>query len=55
MCMQMPNAREDDKYQIRDCFIGNMRENGKRDYIISVDLLLVDFKLGELLEVPKAS
>lgn len=53
--MQMPNAKEDDKYQIRDCFIGNMRDNGKRDYIISVDLLLVDFKLGELLEVPKAS
>lgn len=35
--MQMPNAKEDDKYQIRDCFIGNMGENGKRDYIISVD------------------
>lgn len=35
--MQMPNAKDDDKYQIRDCFIGNMRENGKRDHIISVD------------------
>lgn len=53
--MQMPNAKDTDKYQIRDCFIGKMRENGKRDHIISVDLLLVDFKLGELLEVPKAS
>lgn len=35
--MQMPNAKDDDKYQIRDCFIGKMRENGKRDHIISVD------------------
>lgn len=35
--MQMPNAKDDDKYQIRDCFIGNMRDNGKRDHIISVD------------------
>lgn len=35
--MQMPNAEEGDKYQIRDCFIGNMREDGRRDHIISVD------------------
>lgn len=35
--MQMPNAKDSDKYQIRDCFIGKMRENGKRDHIISVD------------------
>lgn len=54
--MQLPNANEDDKYQIRDCFIGSMNEEtGVRDDIISVDLMLVDFKLGELLEVPKAS
>lgn len=36
--MQMPNASEDDKYQIRDVFIGSMNEKtGKRDKIISVD------------------
>src|SRR5699024_9500873 len=35
--MQMPNAKDSDKYQIRDCFIGKLRENGQRDHIISVD------------------
>lgn len=36
--MQMPNANDDDKYQIRDCFIGDVDENtGKRKHIISVD------------------
>lgn len=36
--MQLPNANEDDKYQIRDCFIGSMNEEtGVRDDIISVD------------------
>lgn len=36
--MQMPNAKEDDKYQIRDCFIGMLNEEtGKREHIISVD------------------
>lgn len=36
--MQLPNANEDDKYQIRDCFIGSIDENtGERKDIISVD------------------
>lgn len=36
--MQLPNANEDDKYQIRDCFIGSVDENtGKRKHIISID------------------
>lgn len=35
--MQLPNAKDDDKYQIRDCFIGKMRDTGIRDHIISVD------------------
>ena len=36
--MQLPNASEEDKYQIRDCFIGSIDPNtGKRKYIISVD------------------
>lgn len=34
--MQLPNAKDDDKYQIRDCFIGRIHE-GKRMHIISVD------------------
>ena len=36
--MQMPNAKDDDKYQIRDCFIGDIdNKTGKRKHIISVD------------------
>lgn len=36
--MQMPNASDEDKYQIRSVFIGDMnRETGVRDKIISVD------------------
>lgn len=36
--MQLPNANEDDKYQIRDVFIGDIDENtGKRKHIISID------------------
>lgn len=36
--MQMPNASEDDKYQIRDVFIGSInKKTEKRDKIISVD------------------
>lgn len=36
--MQLPNAKDDDKYQIRDCFIGSMNEEtGVRNDIISVD------------------
>ncbi|MFI3211504.1 MAG: DNA polymerase [Peptostreptococcaceae bacterium] len=36
--MQLPNAHEEDKYQIRDCFIGDINEDTKEDeYIISVD------------------
>ena len=36
--MQLPNAKDEDKYQIRDCFIGGIDEKtGKRKFIISVD------------------
>ena len=37
--MQLPNAdEEEDKYLIRDCFIGSVDENtGKRNHIISID------------------
>lgn len=36
--MQLPNASDEDKYQIRDCFIGDIDEaTGKRKHIISVD------------------
>ena len=36
--MQIPNASEDDKYQIRDVFIGEIDKNtGKRKHIISID------------------
>lgn len=35
---QLPNAEEEDKYQIRDCFIGSFNEAyGKDDDIISID------------------
>lgn len=36
--MQLPNAEDDDKYQIRDCFIGSVNEKtGIRNDIISID------------------
>lgn len=36
--MQLPNASDEDKYQIRDCFIGDIDpKTGKRKHIISVD------------------
>jgi DNA polymerase-1 len=36
--MQLPNAREDDKYRLRDVFIGDIDpKTGKRKKIISVD------------------
>lgn len=36
--MQLPNAEDDDKYQIRDVFIGDYNEElGEREKIISVD------------------
>lgn len=35
--MQMPNAEDDDKYKIREVFIGTKRKDGKRNMIISVD------------------
>ncbi len=36
--MQLPNAGDKDKYQIRDCFIGDIDpKTGKRKHIISVD------------------
>ena len=37
---QLPNADEEDKYQIRDCFIGSYNEEyGEDDDIISIDFI----------------
>lgn len=36
--MQLPNAEDEDKYQIRDCFIGSIDpKTNKRKHIISID------------------
>lgn len=44
--MQLPNAGDDDKYQIRDVFIGDMNEDtGVRDHIISVDFSNLEMRV----------
>jgi DNA polymerase-1 len=45
--MQLPNAKDDDKYQIRDVFIGSINEEtGEREDIISVDFSNLEIRVG---------